>query len=222
MAYTKLLTQPVIKKFEEIRLLSKPLAIAFLVVILLLALSLFIVASRYIKEVFQLRTSEILKEEIKKAIEEKDSLKLRRLILDFLNFYDLGSSSEEENRKRILVLKRKLENYHNLSIDTILELVKELEKEILNDRDEEAKKVIRKAVLQTAFSTAASPIALIDASIVIWKSWFLIKEIAMIYGFRPNILNTALLFKLSFRNMFEVVPYFCTTILPSIVNLSPP
>ena len=60
------------------------------------------------------------------------------------------------------------------------------EREVLNDLDRAALAAVSRAARDTALGAAASPVALLDAAIVVARSLRMIREIAAIYGFRPG------------------------------------
>lgn len=74
-------------------------------------------------------------------------------------------------------------------------IYRELDEEVLEVVDAEVQKRIKNASLQAALSTAISPLALLDAAIVVWRSLLLTKEIARLYGFKPGWITTVVLLK---------------------------
>ena len=192
-----ILSYEIVGKYQEISKFSEPLGIVFLVAMLLFILTSLFAVYSYLKEIFQLGNVEELKKKIKDAIDKNDKQNLQHTVLDFIEFCETYYG----DRGNIFEVKNRLKSYSDLSIDTILELLKEVENKVFTVRDEKAKEIIRSVALQTAVSTAISPIALVDAFIMFWRSWFLVKEIAKIYGFRPNLVNTMKLFRKSIQNM---------------------
>ena len=75
------------------------------------------------------------------------------------------------------------------------EIIDELERQILIPIDKDAKKIIIKYSNQTAISTAISPVAFIDALLILSRSFIMINEIAKLYGYRPNFMGELRLFK---------------------------
>jgi len=63
------------------------------------------------------------------------------------------------------------------------------ERIVLRPLDEQAQAAIRRAARDTAVGASVSPIAGIDAAIVIWRSLRMIREIGEIYGLRPSRLG---------------------------------
>ncbi len=70
-----------------------------------------------------------------------------------------------------------------------------LDNTLLTPLDEKAKSLIHKASLQAAFSTAISPVPLIDMLIIIWRSLKLATDISKLYGYRTGGLTSILLLK---------------------------
>jgi putative membrane protein len=64
------------------------------------------------------------------------------------------------------------------------------EREVLSDLDRNALAAVSRAVRDGAVGTAASPLALLDALIVLVRSLRMIREIAAAYGFRPGGLTS--------------------------------
>jgi putative membrane protein len=60
------------------------------------------------------------------------------------------------------------------------------EREVLGALDRAAMAAVGRAARDTALGTAASPLALLDAALVVARSLRMIREIAAIYGFRPG------------------------------------
>ena len=81
------------------------------------------------------------------------------------------------------------------------EIMKRLEETILAPMDEKAKSIIAKYANQTAISTAISPVALIDAVLILSRSHVMIKEIAEVYNLRPNFMGEMALVKKVFVNL---------------------
>ncbi len=81
------------------------------------------------------------------------------------------------------------------------EIMQRLDEIVLESMDEKAKKIITRYANQTAISTAISPVAMIDAILIISRSHVMIKEIAKVYGLRPNFLGEMALVKKVFVNL---------------------
>jgi putative membrane protein len=74
------------------------------------------------------------------------------------------------------------------------------EREVLLDADRRAQAAIARAVRMTALGTAASPLAMLDGAIVLYRALRLVREVATIYGFRPGGLAAVALLR---RVLFE-------------------
>ncbi len=81
------------------------------------------------------------------------------------------------------------------------EIMQRLNDIILTKMDEKAKKIITKYANQTALSTAISPVAMIDAILILSRSHVMVKEIATVYGLRPNLFAELALIKKVFVTM---------------------
>ena len=80
----------------------------------------------------------------------------------------------------------------SLMYDEVLERVDE---KLLQPLDKLAREIIVKYANQTAISTAISPVALIDAVLILSRSHVMVHDIAKVYGYRPNLLGEISLFK---------------------------
>ena len=95
----------------------------------------------------------------------------------------------------------------SLMYDEVLERIDE---KLLQPLDKLSREVIVKYANQTALSTAISPVALIDAVLIISRSHVMVHDIAKIYGYRPNLLGEISLFKkvfitLAFASVTEIL-----------------
>jgi putative membrane protein len=80
----------------------------------------------------------------------------------------------------------------NLMHDEVLE---RLDEQLLQPLDKLARESIVKYANQTALSTAISPVAIIDAVMILSRSHVMVHDIAKIYGYRPNLIGEITLFK---------------------------
>ncbi len=101
-------------------------------------------------------------------------------------------------------LKKELET---LMEDEVLE---RLDEKLLQPLDSLAREIIVKYANQTALSTAISPVALIDAILILSRSHVMVRDIAKVYGYRPNLLGEISLFKkvfvtLAFASVTEIL-----------------
>lgn len=81
------------------------------------------------------------------------------------------------------------------------EVLERLDEVLLNRLDAKAKSIITNYASQTAVSTAISPVALIDAILIISRSYAMIGEISNLYGYKPNFLGEIALIKNVFINL---------------------
>jgi len=81
------------------------------------------------------------------------------------------------------------------------EIMQRLEEKVLTPMDEKAKSIIAKYANQTAISTAISPVAMIDAILILSRSHVMIKEVAEVYNLRPNLMAEIALIKKVFINL---------------------
>ncbi len=90
-----------------------------------------------------------------------------------------------------------------MELPTLLdeEVLPRLEELVLSNMDEKAKKIITKYANQTALSTAISPVAIIDAILILSRSHVMVKEIATVYDLKPNFLAEMALIKKVFMTM---------------------
>ena len=81
------------------------------------------------------------------------------------------------------------------------EIMTRLEEMVIEPMDRKAKALIAKYANQTAISTAISPVALIDAVLILSRSHVMVKEIARVYNLRPNLMGEMVLVKKVFVNL---------------------
>ena len=104
--------------------------------------------------------------------------------------------SEDENI-RDNAKKVKLE-LTSMMDNEVIERVDEL---LLKPLDVKAKSIILNYSSQTAISTAISPVAFIDAILIISRSYAMIGDISKLYGYKPNFLGELALVKNIFINL---------------------
>ena len=97
-----------------------------------------------------------------------------------------------ENAKKV---KAELDS---MMSDEVIERMDEL---LLKPLDVKAKKIIVNYASQTAVSTAISPVAFIDAILIISRSYAMIGDISKVYGYKPNFLGELALIKNVFINL---------------------
>ncbi len=81
------------------------------------------------------------------------------------------------------------------------EVLDRLDELLLKPLDKTAKDIIVNYSTQTAISTAISPVAFIDAILIISRSHAMIVEVSNLYGYKPNFIGEVLLVKSVFINL---------------------
>lgn len=114
--------------------------------------------------------------------------------LELLTHY--SSSANNDLQQMLELLESRINSSHDYK-----EIYKDLDEEVLAMIDKEVRNKITTASLQAALSTAISPVALLDAGIIVWRSFLLTKEISTLYGFKAGWLSTIVLLK---KGMFNV------------------
>ncbi|MCH9813195.1 MAG: TIGR01620 family protein [Epsilonproteobacteria bacterium] len=117
-------------------------------------------------------------------------------------------------RKNIEQLEREL---GTLMASEVIERIDEL---LLNPLDKKAKSIIVNYSTQTAVSTAISPVALIDAILIISRSYAMINEISRLYGYKPNFIGEMALVRnvfinLAFASVTELLTHHSSDIVGS-------
>lgn len=108
--------------------------------------------------------------------------------LNMLNNYT--KSDNKKLQQKAQLLQNRISDSHDYK-----EIYKELDEEVIKEIDIQAQAKIKTASLQAAISTAISPLAVVDAGIILWRSLRLTKEIALLYGYKPSWLSTVILLK---------------------------
>ena len=80
------------------------------------------------------------------------------------------------------------------------------ERIVLRPLDEAAYAAVRRAARDTAIGASVSPVAGIDALIVLWRSLRMVREVAQVYGLRPTRLSVLALV----RRMFVTATFAVT------------
>ncbi|QNA70465.1 TIGR01620 family protein [Sulfurospirillum diekertiae] len=114
--------------------------------------------------------------------------------LELLTLY--SSSANNDLKQMVELLESRINNSQHYK-----EIYKDLDEEVLGVIDTEVKNKIKTASLQVALSTAISPVALLDAGLIVWRSFLLTKEISTLYGFKAGWLSTIVLLK---KGIFNV------------------
>ena len=119
---------------------------------------------------------------------EEPNKALIPMTLALLRSYE--SVEKRDIKQRADLLRERIGSSHDYKA-----IYRELDEDVLEVLDAEAQKRIKNASLQAALSTAISPLALLDAGIIVWRSLLLTKEIAKLYGFKPGWITTIVLLK---------------------------
>lgn len=100
------------------------------------------------------------------------------------------------------------EQYRDAIVDTHddREAMQLFERIVLRPLDEAAYAAVRRAARDTAIGASVSPIAGIDALIVLWRSLRMVREVAEVYGLRPTRLSVLALI----RRMFLTATFAVT------------
>lgn len=98
------------------------------------------------------------------------------------------------------------------------EVIERLDELVLKQIDEKAKNIILNYASQTAVSTAISPVAFIDAILIISRSHAMITEISKLYGYKPNFIGEMVLVKsviinLAFASVTELLAHHSGDVL---------
>jgi len=70
------------------------------------------------------------------------------------------------------------------------DMLAELRAGVLAPLDARVEEIIKTSALQTALGTAISPVAFVDAALVMWRSVVMVRRIAEVYDNRPGALGT--------------------------------
>jgi len=98
------------------------------------------------------------------------------------------------------------------------EVIDRVDELVLKKLDAKAKSIILNYSSQTAVSTAISPVAFIDAILIISRSHAMISDIAKLYGYKPNLVGELMLvksviFNLAFASVTELLTHHSGDVL---------
>jgi putative membrane protein len=93
------------------------------------------------------------------------------------------------------------EIYGDLDLMLVEEIMPSIEERIFKRVDRLSRDAISKYSTQTAISTAISPVAFIDAILIISRAHVMVFDIAKIYGYRPHLLGKLTLYKKVFTTL---------------------
>ena len=127
------------------------------------------------------------------ALAKKSSNEVYSYAKDLINLY-----KKHQNSQIVEAATRLEKELETLLEDEVMDRLNEL---ILYPLDKIAGDKITKYASQTAISTAISPVAFIDAILILSRSHVMIKEVANVYGFRPNWLGELHLIKRVFATL---------------------
>lgn len=159
--------------------------------ILLAALTMNIISN--FKQLRQLKDASRLKQRFNK---QKANPSDELLILSNELIAHLTKNKAAEFDKHFAETKQKINTTHNYYESYTI-----LDNTLLAPLDEKAKLLIHKASLQAAFSTAISPIPILDMFLIIWRSLKLATELSKLYGYRTGGLTSILLLKKGLINV---------------------
>jgi putative membrane protein len=136
--------------------------------------------------------------------------------------YALKVISVYENHTDPLICKNAQKAKDELPHMLDSEVIDRIDELILKPLDEKAKSIILNYSSQTAVSTAISPVAFIDAILIISRSHAMIGDISKLYGYRPNFLGEIALVKnvfinLAFASVTELLTHHSGDVLGSTV-----
>ncbi len=188
----------IVNAIQNIQLLYQSksfLDIFYLVGLILLLSALVLFSYKNYKEIKALKNAKKIQNfyKLQKENPTKKIIPMSKKLLDTLSL----QCSDKKLLIKIEVLQTSINNSHNYK-----EMYNDIDKEILTIIDTQAKKKIKNASIQAAISTAISPLALLDALIIIWRSFLLTKDIAVLYGYKPSIYSTIVLLKRGAFNVF--------------------
>ena len=159
--------------------------------ILLSALSMNVISN--FKQLRQLKDASRLKQRFNKqeTYPTDDTLILSNELL-----LHLTKNKANEFNAHFNEVKQKISTTQNY-----YEIYNILDNTLLTPMDEKAKSLIHKASLQAAFSTAISPIPILDMFLIIWRSLKLATDISKLYGYRTGGLTSIFLLKQGLINV---------------------
>ena len=73
-------------------------------------------------------------------------------------------------------------------------------RDVVRPLDQEAYAVVARAARDTAVGVSASPVAMLDAVISLWRGVRMIRQVAEVYGLRPGLVGTASLLRRALTN----------------------
>ena len=149
------------------------------------------------RNLMRLRTAQSIREQGYHLAEASDRFEGRGFMSDLVR---LTASSRAG---RMLC-----EQYRDAIADTHddREAMELFERIVLRPLDESAYAAVRRAARDTAIGVSVSPVAGVDALIVLWRSMRMVREVAEVYGLRPTRLSVLALI----RRMFLTATFAVT------------
>jgi len=132
--------------------------------------------------------------------------------------YALKIIQEYENHEDAAVREGALKAKSELESMMANEVIDRVDELVLKQLDEKAKNIILNYASQTAVSTAISPVAFIDAILIISRSHAMITDISKLYGYKPNLIGEVVLVKsviinLAFASVTELLTHHSGDVL---------
>ena len=186
---------------------SSVLDTVYLLALILLLSTLVLVTYKNYREIMMLKSATRHQQAFSEQ-KETPTKKIVPMTLELLKRYDTKENVRLKQQSDIL--RERISSSHDYKA-----IYKELDEEVLELIDIKVQEHIKTASAQAALSTAISPLALLDAGIVIWRSVRLTKEIAVLYGFKPGWIATVVLMK---KGAFSVFFAGATELAVEYVN----
>lgn len=185
-----------IATFQELLTSDSLLDGIYLVAVVLLLTALTLVSIKNLKQIRALKSAE----RHQRAFSAQKTLATKAIVpmtLELLSSYD--KREDPQLKQKVEILKERISSSHEYSA-----IYKELDEVVLEQIDLQVQERIKTASAQAALSTAISPLALLDAAIVVWRGIRLTKEIAALYGFKPGWIATVVLLRKGAFSIFFV------------------
>ncbi len=179
----------------------------YLLALLLLLSTLVLVTYKNYREIMMLKSAT----RHQNAFGEQKKIPTKMIVpmtLELLKGYENNEYIRLKQQSNIL--RERISSSHDYKA-----IYRELDEEVLELIDLKVQGRIKTASAQAALSTAISPLALLDAGIVIWRGVRLTKEIATLYGFKPGWISTVVLLK---KGAFSVFFAGATELAVEYVN----
>ena len=183
-----------VRMIETLLQSSSLLDIFYLFALFFLLLSLSLISYKNFLQIKSLKDAKKMQEAFaeQKITPNKEIIPLT---LELLTQYEKSKNPKLKQKAELLL--ETINTTHEYT-----EIYKDLDEDIIKEIDKEVQTKIKNASLQAALSTAISPLALLDAGIIIYRSILLTKEIALLYGFKPGWIATVVLLKKGALNVF--------------------